>query len=373
MADLKQVRIGIVGCGAAAAYHALACRSIGDKVKLVAAYDANEKRAKRLAKTYGMETCDTYQSLLARDDLDAVLICLPHYLHSEVTISACEAGKHVLCEKPMAPTLEECDAMINSAKKAGVKLMIAENHRFLPAHVLVHDYVSKGAIGRVLLARAYEGVSEIPDLSKADHWKGSPKLAGGGVLMDAGVHRFSVLRWLLGEVESAYCWLAKQVIKLENKAEDNAMAFLKFENETIAEVVVSFTVISPPTNRLELYGTEGTILEDHAWENPVQIFSTSKDMGDKRNQWYNPKVEHQPFPGYYPISFRYEDEHFIDCIINDREPEYTPEMAKGSVATVLMCYLSAKAGKIVKRRDLEEIASTKGTRSIIEGLEKISI
>lgn len=370
---MKQIKIGIVGCGAAAAHHSVACREISDKVKLVAAYDANEKRARRLAKTHGMETCEDYKSLLDRKDIDAIIVALPHYLHEEVTIAACEAGKHVLCEKPMAPTLEECDAMIEAAKKNGVKLMVAENHRFLPAHVLIHDYVSRGLIGDVLLARAYEGVSEVTDLSKPDHWKGSPELAGGGVLMDAGVHRLSVLRWLFGEVESVYCWLAKQVIKLENKAEDNAMMFLKFESGPIAEVVVSFTVISPPTNRLELYGTEGTILEDHAWENPVQIFSTLKEMEDKRYQWYGPEVEHQPFPGYYPLSFRHEDEHFADCIINDKEPEYTPEMAKGSVATVLMGYLSAKTGKIVTRKDLEEVASTKGTRSIIEGINKISI
>jgi len=269
---LRQVRIGIVGCGATAAHHSVACRKIGDKVKLVAAYDTNEKRAKRLAKTDGMDVCGEYQTLLSRSDVNAVIIALPHYLHSDATIAACEAGKHVLCEKPMAPTLEECDAMIKATEKAEVKLMIAENHRFLPAHRIVQDYVSRGMISDVLLARAYESVSEIPNLSKADHWKGSPALAGGGVLMDAGVHRFSVLRWLLGEVVSVYCWLAKQVIKLENKAEDNAMMFLKFENGAIAEVVVSFTVISPPTNRLELYGTEGTILEDHAWEKPVQVY-----------------------------------------------------------------------------------------------------
>ncbi|MEX2705079.1 MAG: Gfo/Idh/MocA family protein [Candidatus Freyrarchaeum guaymaensis] len=278
---MRQVRVGIVGCGAAAAHHSVAYRKIGDKVELVAAYDTNEKRAKRLAKTYGMDVCGEYQTLLSRSDVNAVIIALPHHFHSDATIAACEAGKHVLCEKPMAPTLEECDAMIKAAEKAGVKLVIAENHRFLPAHRTVQDYVSRGMISDVLLARAYEGVSEIPDLSKADHWKGSPALAGGGVLMDAGVHRFSVLRRLFGEVESVYCWLAKRVVKLENKAEDNAMMFLKFENGAIAEVVVSFTVISPPTNRLELYGTEGTILEDHVWEKPVPVYSTVKEMGTR--------------------------------------------------------------------------------------------
>lgn len=96
-------------------------------------------------------------------------------------------------------------------------------------------------------------------------------------------------------------------------------------------------------------------------------------MGDKRYQWYSPEVEHQPFPGYYSNSFRYEDEHFVDCILKDKDPEYTPEMAKAAVATVLMGYLSAKTGRIITRKDLEKVASSKGTRSIIEGLEKVSI
>ncbi len=369
---MKQLRLGVLGCGTAAHFHASACRS-SQKIKLVSAFDVNYENAKKLADIYNLTVSENYQDILKSDEVDAVLITLPHYLHADLTVATAEAGKHILCEKPMAPTLEECDTMIKAAKKAGVKLMIAENHRFLPAHELIKKLLDDGLIGTPLLVRGYEGVDETPDLSKPEHWKGSPEKAGGGVLMDAAVHKFAILNWMLGDVASAYCWLAKQVIKLENKADDNAMILVKFENGCIGEIVVSDTVFSPPTNRLEFYGTEGTILEDHAWKKPVQIFSTVKEAGENRYQWYRPEVEHEPFPMYYLISFRYEDEHFAECVLEDKEPIFTPEEAKKAVAVVLLGYLSAKTGKIVTRSDLERVAATQGTRSIIEGLEKISV
>jgi predicted dehydrogenase len=340
---------------------------------MVSAFDANYENAKKLADIYNLTVSKTYQDLLKNDEIDAVLITLPHYLHTELSVAAAEAGKNILCEKPMAPTLEECDTMIRAARKAGVKLMIAENHRFLPAHGLIKKIIDDGLIGKPLVVRGYEGVDETTDLSKPDNWKNTPEKSGGGVLMDAGEHKFAVLNWIIGPVASAYCWLAKQVIKLKNKAEDNAMTFLKFESGCIGEVVVSDTVFSPPTNRHEFYGTEGTLLEDHAWKKPIQIFSTAKEAGENRNQWYSPEVEHDPFPGYYIISFHNEDEHFAECVIEDKEPDYTPEEAKNAVAVALLCYLSAKTGKIATRSDLEKVASTKGTSSIIKGLEKVSI
>jgi len=369
---LKQVRIGVLGCGTAAHFHAAAFRS-SQKIKMMSAFDANYENAKKLADIYNLTVSKTYQDMLKNDEIDAVLITLPHHLHTEPTVAAAEAGKHILCEKPMAPTLEECDKMIKAAKKAGVKLMIAENHRFLPAHGLIKKTLDDGLIGKPLLVRGYEGVDETPDLSKPEHWKGSPEKAGGGVLMDAAVHKFAILNWMLGDMASAYCWLAKQVIKLENKAEDNAMTFLKFESGCIGEIVVSDTVFSPPNNRLEFYGTEGTILEDHSWKKPVQIFSTAKEAGENRHQWFSPEVEHDTFPGYYIISFHKEDEHFAECVLEDKEPVFTPEEAKNAVAVVLLCYLSAKTGKIAIWSDLEKVASTKGTRSIIKGLEKVAI
>lgn len=321
-------------------------------MKLVAACDANENAAKSMANEFGMDAFYTnVQGLLERKDIDAVSICLPHFLHADLTVAAAKAQKHVLCEKPMATTLEGCDRMIKAAEEAGVKLMIAENHRFLPAHIEIKKLVAEGRIGEIFLARAYEGVSEIPRLLDPDHWGATPDRAGGGTLMDEGVHRCAVLRWLLGDIAFARaCWLEKLVVEAENKAEDNAIMLLKFKSGAIAEVVVSETVVSPPTNRLELYGTEGTILEDHAWQKPVMVYSTKP--GPRSYEWETPEVEHEPYPGYYRISFGNEVKHFVDCIVEDKEPEMPGEDGKAAVEMVLMGYLSARTGKIVKRSDL---------------------
>jgi predicted dehydrogenase len=342
-------------------------------------FDINEKTARRSAKVNKMTYCSSIDDLL-KSDIDAVLIMVPHFLHERYVIAAAEADKHVLCEKPMATTLEGCDDMIKATEKAGVKFMIAENHRFLPAHKYIMEAVQSGLVGKVFLVRSYEGVNEIPGLMKSGYWKGHPIMAGGGALMDMGAHKFATINWILNDkVESAYCWLTKQCTNLSEKAEDNAMVLLKYLQGTIVETIVSFTVISPPTNSLEIYGTKGTIIENHEWKKPVKIFSNHESMGNNKGKWYEPDIKHGPFPKYYEISMGIEDSYFTDCIINDVKPNFSPEQAREAIKTVLLSYLSAKTEKFVTVDDLVEvhntkgtrsIHNTKGTRSILEGLEK---
>ncbi len=366
---MKVVKYGVIGTGVAWQFHRAGCKN-NSKIKFVSVYDIDEKKASRTAKSFKMEAYSNLNSFL-NSDIDAVLIMVPHFLHEEMVLAAAESGKHVLCEKPMATTLEGCDEMIKVTRNAGVKFMIAENHRFLPAHKYIMEAVQKGLVGDVFLIRAYEGVNEIPGLMKQGFWKGDPIKAGGGSLMDMGAHKFATMNWILNDqVESAYSWITKQCTNLAEKAEDNALIMLKFKKGTIAETVVSFTVTTPPTNSMEVYGTKGTILENHAWEKPVKINSFHKDLGDKRGLWYEPEIEHGVFPKYYEISARIEDDYFTNCILEDKEPEFTPEQAKFAIATVLMGYLSARTGKIATYNDLMEIYQTKGTKSILEGLEK---
>jgi len=351
---LPPLGVGIIGCGFAGSLHANSYATVAQqgKVKLVAACDVNENAAKSLANEFSMDAFYTrVQDLLERKDVNAVSICLPHYLHADVTVKVVRAGKHVLCEKPMAITLEDCDRMIKAAKEAGVKLMIAENHRFLPAHIEIKELIDEGRIGEIFLARAYEGYDVIKELSNSNSWRGNTDRAGGGTLMDAGIHHCAVLKWFLGDVEYVRaCWLEKLVVKLENKPEDNAIMLLKFKSGAIAEMVVSDTVVSPPTERFELYGTEGTILEDHAWQKPVMVYS--RKPGPWGYEWETLEVEHEPFPGDYRISFGNQVKHFVDCILEDKQPKVSGEDGKAAVEMILMGYLSAKTGKIVKRSDL---------------------
>ena len=364
------VKYGLIGSGAAFRYHQHAIRN-NPKIKFKSIFDANESLGRSMAKRYKMDYYNNLSEFL-KSEIDAVIIIIPHYLHEQYVIAAAEAGKHVLCEKPMATTLEGCDEMIKTTKKAGVKFMIAENHRFLPAHRYIMEAVQSGLIGNVFLVRSYEGVNEIEGLMKKGFWKGHPIMAGGGSLMDMGTHKFATMNWILyDKVEVAYSWITKQCTTLDEKAEDNAMVFLKYKKGTIAETIVSFTVVSPFNNSMELYGTKGTIIENHEWEKPVRIFSECNDMGENKGKWFEPKIEHGPALSYYMISMGYEDAHFTECILNDKEPEFTPEQAKEAIITVLLSYLSAKNGRTATRNELMEIYRTKGTKTILEGLEKV--
>lgn len=367
---MRAVNFGVIGVGGAWSFHSNACAE-SELIRFTAVFDINRKQAAKMARRYRVNEIKPYGDLddFLASDIEAVLVLVPHVYHERVVARCAAAGKHVLCEKPMATTLEGCDSMIEAAKNAGVKLMIAENHRFLPAHTYIHDAVRQGLVGDVLLVRAYEGVNELVGLGQPDFWKGDPIKAGGGALMDMAAHKFAALEWILEDrVESVTAMLSKQLVNLPEKAEDNALAMVRFEGGAIGEIAVSFTQMTLPFNSLEVYGTLGTIFENHAWEKPVQIFSYHGDMGEHAQQWYEPVIEHAPFPRYYPISVKRADEHFAKCIAEDLEPEFTPEEAKSAIAGVLMGYLSAREGKTASRDDLLEWAERRGTRSLLEDL-----
>jgi UDP-N-acetyl-2-amino-2-deoxyglucuronate dehydrogenase len=357
---------GLIGVGAVWRFHKLGSKN-NPRVKFVSAYDTNENNLKNANKYSKLETYTNLDSFL-KSDMDAVLIAVPHYLHKDMVVKAAEAGKHVLCEKPMAPTLEECDEMIRVTRKSNVKFMIAENHRFLPAHVEIKRLLDENFIGDVLLGRTYEGAYCTPnEFLDANWWHFCYEEGGGGVVADQGVHKFTMLNWFLGEVDSAQCWLSKTLDSPPNKGEDTAIILLQYKSGAMVTVDLSSTVIHPPTNRTELHGTKGSILEDHSWEDPLKIFS-SHPKAEKKGEYYSPKIEHGPFPDYYKISMGKEDDYFASCILEDKDPEFKPEQAKMGVAVVLLAYLAAKRGMTVKMSELLDIYKKQGTKHILEDL-----
>ncbi|MFX1450440.1 MAG: Gfo/Idh/MocA family protein [Promethearchaeota archaeon] len=369
------VKFGIIGCGIAARFHILGLRNVTNpKYKFIAAHDIDEKVLTRFSKAHKLTPYNKLEDLL-QSDIDAALILVPHYLHAKITKAAAQAGKHVLCEKPMAPTLEECDEMITVTKKASVKFMIAENHRFLPAHLYIKDLIERDFIGDVFLANTYEGAYDDPEhFLNPDIWHFTYDKGGGGVLADQGAHKFALLNWLLNDtVDSAQAWCAKTLNSPPNKGEDSAIIFLRYKKGAIAEITVSTSAIHTPYNATELHGTKGSILEDHQWDNPLKIFSSHPDA-EIKGFFYSPKKdppEHGPFPKYYVISARGEDTHFAECILNNTEPEFTPEQAREAVAVILLGYLSVKRGTLTKMDELKKVAKKEGTKSILQGLEEL--
>lgn len=367
---MRKVRFGVVGGGGAFYFHSNAIRN-SEYLEYVAIYDVNYENAKRMARKYVNNEMVAYETLdeMLDSDIDAVLVLVPHVFHDGIVVRCAEKGKHVLCEKPMGTTLEACQRMIDACEKNGVTFMIAENHRFLPAHQCVHDLVASGAIGEVKMIRAYEGVNEIPGLSKSGFWKGDPIKAGGGSLMDMAAHKFATIEYVIGSrCEEVTAVLAKQMINLPEKAEDNAVAIAKYENGVICDVMVSFTQMTPPFNSMEIYGTKGTIFENHAWEKPVRIYQMEANDPEQHQKWYEPECEHAPFPKYYPISVRQEDEHFAKCILNGTKPEFTPQQAMNAIEAILSGYLSHIEGRPVKCEEVRQMGREGRTIEILQKL-----
>ncbi len=334
-------------------------------------YDVSYRHALKMCNRYRHGNITAYKNLseFLKSDIEAVLVLIPHAFHQEVVRKCAEAGKHVLCEKPMAVTLEECDSMIEATREAGVKFMIAENHRFLPAHRYIHDVIKEGLIGDVLLVRAYGGVNEIAGITQPGSWKGDIMKAGGGCFMDMAAHKFATLEWILEDrVHSVTAMLSKQATGLPEKGEDNVLAIVTFSKGAFCELVVSFTQQTVPFNSLEIHGTQGTIFENHMWDRPVRFFSFSRAMGENRKKWFEPELEHGPFPHYYTISVKHEDGHFARCILEDKEPEFSPEEARSAIECILTGYLSAIKGREITSEELVDFAKQNCSASIIKEL-----
>ncbi len=344
------LKAAIIGAGNAGNWHANSIRKIPEMADVAAIVDLNEKNLRRVGKKHpGADLSANYREIFKRPDIDCVHICLPHHLHAKICIEALEAGKHVLCEKPISNTLEEADAMIAAGRKAGKTLMIAENQLFLPAHRKIKELIEAGVIGEPKLIRTYEGGSEVANMQNAECWKSNSVEAGGGAWMDSGVHRVAVLNYLIGDIDSISGRADRCLIELDCKADDNCSFAVRFEAGAVGSIDCSFTVASEWNNTLEIYGTKGTILEDHNREQPIKLFSTLP--GPDQGKWVCPEVEHRTYPGYYPLTFELEVKHFYECVISGKEPFVTGEMGKKALETILLGYEASSTGRTVYRKN----------------------
>ena len=202
----KKLQAGVVGTGMGR-YHMEAYANHPD-VELVAVCDLNAAEAKQMADRYGARHLFTDYRKLCEADLDLVSIATPNHLHAPMTIAALQAGKHVLCEKPMATGMADAAAMVEAARRARKRLMVDMSLRFVPVHVAMHHYARSGKLGELYYGRA--GMirrKSVPVLDfPADtatmgrgRWFVDHKQAGGGALMDIGVHTFDLAWWLLGQ------------------------------------------------------------------------------------------------------------------------------------------------------------------------------
>lgn len=330
---MTPVRIGIIGCGIVAHYRVNGLQALKDKVQVVACADVDRARAEKLAAELGASHAfDDYRDLLALDEVQGVDVCLPHHLHLPVTVNAARAKKHVLCEKPIATSLEEADAMIAAAKDNGVTLMVAENYRFFPQVQTAKRLIDEGVIGQPIFLRTFHG-GFLGGAYMDTLWRFNAQSVGGGTLIDSGIHYVDMLLYLGGDVESVQAYTAT-VRKEIFTAEDLAIATCQFRSGALGSIGSSWSVRPAGEEPLfTIFGTEGSMVA-HA---DLTVFSDK--LPDKKRVYPSER------PGVYGATFGYEIEHFADCIATGQPTLMPGEEGRRDLAFVLAAYESVRTGQ----------------------------
>jgi len=246
------IRVGIVGAGLQARRRATVFLKCAD-TKLVVLSAEHEASAKALANQFHCEYAAGWQWVGKRNDLDVILVCTPPHLHERISILAMQTGKHVLCEKPLARTLEECERMIKVSREAGKVLKCGFNHRHHPAILEAKRRVDAGEIGRPLFIRSRYGILGKPGREK--EWRADPQKASGGHLMEQGIHAVDLARWFLGDFEEVACFRETQYWPL-GSLEDNAFVMMRTRKGQVASIHTSLMQWKNLFS-FEVFGEEG--------------------------------------------------------------------------------------------------------------------
>jgi UDP-N-acetylglucosamine 3-dehydrogenase len=345
---LKRLRVGVIGCGFIAEEAHLPTFLNFSRAELVAVSDLRKERLDLVHEKFGVKNLySDYHDLLKNDSIDAVSVCVPTYFHSQVAIDAAEAGKHILCEKPIAMSLAQADQMISSAKKNNVKLMIGNTLRFLPNHQMALNWMKKEKIGKPYFVRAQfasSGPYGAPGIASQFYF--DPK-KGGGVLFDAGSHLVDLLLWMFGDITKVNACISTYNDEI-NQADDVASVSLKFENGVVGEIFASWVSIQnwhlmTDYNNLQILGRDGRIYSDlwgpylHYY-NEKSLVCKLKGMIKLTPNELDPRI---PFAAKN-YAYNKEIESFVDCILDDKIPLVTGEDGRRALKVLLAAYKSAE-------------------------------
>jgi predicted dehydrogenase len=311
-AAAKTVRWGLIGCGDIARRRvAPALRDLSN-CDLVAVSRARPELAEGFAREFGARKwCADWRELLRDPHIQAVYVATPVYLHAAQTVAAAEAGKHVLCEKPMAMNVEECERMIAACRANNVKLGIAYYRRFYPLIERIKRLLESGEIGKPVIVQinVYGWFNPQPDHPR--YWLIQKEQAGGGPMFDVGCHRVEVLLNLFGPIRRIAS--VGGAVAFEREVEDTAVALFQFERGTCGVLAVSHAA-REAQDTLDIVGTLGSIHVEALNAGPMTI----QTSGEVRRESYPPASNlHQPLIA-----------DFAAAVIENREPKVSGVMGR---------------------------------------------
>lgn len=338
-----RIRVGIIGFGMAGRGH-LRCLLSCAKAKVVGIADPGEEAREYAASNFdGVERFDDYRAMLDRKDLDLVTIATPHYLHLRMALDSFDAGKHVFCEKPLAISADECDRMIAGAKKADRKLYVFQNHRTNPPFRALKRILDENDFGASVAAIVQYLGCELERMRDRDNWKCSYDRAGGGVLLDGGVHVIDLCNWYFGNPVSVIAQLHKPEDWLENKGESTANLLITYESGAVAQVLASFETLLPGSFSegtlkvtADLYFENGKAYAEYAYLGKFGMNKSTRYVcGADEEHVVEPSDEDK-------VNYH---EYTLNCLADGSPPIVTAAEARMAVAVAEAGYESARAGK----------------------------
>ena len=339
--------IGIIGCGKIAQVRHIPEYAENKDAKLVGFYDINQARAAGLAEQYGGTAYATVEELLADPGIQAVSICAANFAHAELTIQALNAGKHVLCEKPMAITLAECEAMVETAKKNDKFLMIGHNQRLAKAHATAKKLIDDGLIGDIVTFRTTFGHGG-PETWSVDPglntWFFDKTRAAMGAMADLGIHKTDLIQFLTSQ---KVVRTTARVTTLDKKdaggnlisVDDNAICIYEMSGGAFGTMTASWTYYGAEDNSTVLYGTKGImrIYDDPAVSIKVILTDGSKISYDVEAIQTN---DNQTKSGVIDL--------WMESLVNNKAPEISGESALAAMRAVFASIQSSETGMAVE-------------------------
>jgi predicted dehydrogenase len=339
------LRFGILGCGVIGTGHAEALASLPE-AELVAVADPVAERAQELADRWNAEAYEDLGRMLTEADLDVVNVCTPSGIHAEGAIAAMRAGCHVIVEKPLDITLPAIDDVLRVQHETGRKLAVISQHRFDPASQRIHQLISQGAFGTLVLGNAQILWWRSQDYYDSGEWRGTWALDGGGVLMNQSIHSINLLHWFMGPVASVSAFTGALTHRMET--EDTAAAALRFKSGALGSIAATTSAYPGVTTRIEILGERGSaILENDR----LRFLHLAQDDREPVGRYGWETRKHEPPDD--PLSPEGHNGHAaqiadaIHAIREDGTPLVDGETARHDVAIILAIYDSARTGREV--------------------------
>lgn len=341
---MEKVRMAVIGLKTFGKNAHVKAIVANENAELVAVCDIVEEIARKVADEYGVDYYLDYKELLKREDLDAITIATPDQIHREIAVAAMAAGKHVLCEKPLALSVEDCKAMVAASKQYGKKLMVGQICRLAPSFVLAKELVDRGEIGEIFFMEseyAHDYAKKV-----GPNWRFDPKSPRHPVTGGA-CHAMDLMRWIVGDPTEVFAYANKKMLAA-CPTDDCVIAVMKFPNEVIGKMFTSIGCKRRYTMRTCIYGSKGTIIVDNTSAD-LSLFK-SEIAGSEA---FTPSIENQSLEIKIPVravkhNIHDEMKNFVNCILTDTDPETDGIEGAKTVAACCAIVESTLTGEKVK-------------------------